>query len=142
MTSLSNDRQGGALPLVGVLLLAVIAIALVVQALHGGGAAADKLEFHTPYQAVLLSNGLAYFGKVESQTSKFITLSDVYYIRSGTNQGAGAKAPQQNVLVKRGKEWHEPDRMTINLQSIVFIEPVSTTSQVAKLIDQSKSKGE
>jgi hypothetical protein len=140
MTNQSNGRQGGMPPVVGVAILAVIAILLAIQTFRGG--ASDKLEFHTPYQAVLLNNGLAYFGKVESQNSKFVTLSDVYYIRSGTNQGAGSKAPQQNVLVKRGKEWHEPDRMTINLQSIVFIEPVSTTSQVAKLIEQSKSKGE
>lgn len=129
------------LPSLGVLCLAIIAIMLTFQTLRGGAAANDKLEFRTPYQAVLLNNGLAYFGKVESQSSKFLTLSDVYYIRSGVNQGASAKT-QANVLVKRGKEWHEPDRMTINLQSVVFIEPVSPTSTVGKLIDESKSKGE
>jgi hypothetical protein len=142
MNNQPTDRRRGMVLGVGVLLLAIITILLAVQTLRTGAAVSDKLEFHTPYQAVLLNNGLAYFGKVESQDSKFLTLSDVYYIRSGTNQGSAAKSPPQNVLVKRGKEWHEPDRMTINLQSIVFIEPVSATSQVAKLIDQSKSKGE
>jgi hypothetical protein len=141
MTNYETSRQSGALPVVGVIILAVIAILLGVQTFHGGGGSSDKLEFHTPFQAVLLNNGLAYFGKVESQSSKFITLSDVYYIRSGANKGADPKT-QQNVLVKRGKEWHEPDRMTINLQSIVFIEPVSPTSTVGKLIDQSKSSGQ
>ena len=142
MTSEQIGRQRGMVLGVGVLLLAVITILLAVLTLHTGAAAPNKIEFHTPYQAVLLNNGLAYFGKVESQDSIFLTLSDVYYIRSGVNQGASSKTPPQNVLVKRGKEWHEPDRMTINLQSIVFIEPVSATSQVAKLIDQSKSKGD
>jgi len=142
MNDESTGRQGGALPLVGVIILAAIAILLAIQTFRGSaGSTSDKLEFHTPYQAVLLTNGLAYFGKVESQNSKFVTLSDVYYIRSGANK-AGDPKTQQNVLVKRGKEWHEPDRMTINLQSIVFIEPVSPTSTVGKLIDQSKSKGE
>src|ERR1019366_4287951 len=114
-------------PAVCVLLLAVITILLAIGVMRTGTQAPDKLEFKTPYQAVLLTNGLAYFGKVESQSIHFVTLSDVYYIRSGVNQGAAAKT-QANVLVKRGKEWHEPDRMTINLQSIVFIEPVSPTS--------------
>jgi hypothetical protein len=141
MTNQSNGRQGGMIHSLGVLILAVIAILLAIQTFRGGAGASDKLEFHTTYQAVLLSNGLAYFGKVESQNGKFITLSDVYYIRSGANK-AGDPKTQQNVLVKRGKEWHEPDRMTINLQSIVFIEPVAPASTVGKLIDQSKAKGE
>jgi len=141
MTNRSDGSQGGMLPLAGVIILAAIAILLGVQTFRGSAPAAEKLEFKTAYQAVLLNNGLAYFGKVESQTSKFLTLSDVYYIRSGANKGADPKA-QQNVLVKRGKEWHEPDRMTINLQSIVFIEPVAPASTVGKLIDQSKAKGE
>ncbi len=141
MTNYENGRQGGLLPVLGVVILAVIAILLGVQTFRSGGGTSEKIEFHTPYQAVLLNNGLAYFGKVESQDSKFITLSDVYYIRSSANKNADPKS-QQNVLVKRGKEWHEPDRMTINLASIVFIEPVSPTSTVGKLIDQSKTKSD
>jgi hypothetical protein len=136
-----STSQNAALHGVGVLMLALIAVLLAVQTFRGMPPTVDKLEFKTPYQAVLLTNGLAYFGKVETQNSKFLTLSDVYYIRSGANKGADPKT-QQNVLVKRGKEWHEPDRMTINLQSIVFIEPVAPTSTVGKLIDESKSKGE
>jgi hypothetical protein len=35
---------------------------------------------------------------------------------------------------------HEPDRMYLNPQQIVFVEPVSTTSKVAQLIAQSPAK--
>ena len=41
-----------------------------------------------------------------------------------------------NVLVKRGKELHEPDRMYINPNQIVFVETVGTNSKVAQLIAQ------
>ena len=52
-----------------------------------------------------------------------------------------AEAPtQSNVLVKRGSEWHTPDRMAINVDHIVFTEPVSAGSQLEKLIKQQKSE--
>jgi hypothetical protein len=43
-----------------------------------------------------------------------------------------------NVLVKRGREWHGPDRMILNAKSIVFVEPVGSDSKVAQLIAESK----
>jgi hypothetical protein len=46
----------------------------------------------------------------------------------------------KSVLVKRGKELHGPDRMYINRRHIVLIEPVGPSSQVAKLIEQSKNE--
>lgn len=39
-----------------------------------------------------------------------------------------------NMLVRRGKEWHPPDRMIINAPQIVLIEPVTSGSRVAQLI--------
>lgn len=43
----------------------------------------------------------------------------------------GHKAP---TLDKRGGEAHSPDRMQINRQQVLLIEPVKTDSQIAKLI--------
>ena len=43
-----------------------------------------------------------------------------------------------NTLVQRGKEWHRADTMTINAQHVIFVEPVTTGSTVANLIDQAK----
>ena len=45
-----------------------------------------------------------------------------------------------NVLVKRGKEMHEPDRMYLNPHQIVFVEPVSPSSKVAQLIAEAPQK--
>ena len=87
------------------------------------------------YHAVLLSNGSVYFGKLEGLGSAFPTLSDVYYVQSNVNQETKAV---NNVLVKRGKEWHGPDKMIINGTQIVFVEPVGPDSKVAALIAESK----
>ena len=40
----------------------------------------------------------------------------------------------QNVLLKHGKELPGPDRMYLNADSIIFVEPVSTDPKVAQLI--------
>jgi len=45
-----------------------------------------------------------------------------------------------NVLVKRGNELHGPDRMVLNANDIVFIEPVGPNSRVAQLIAEQKGK--
>jgi len=87
------------------------------------------------YEAVLLSNGSVYFGRLEGLGSPYPVLHDVYYVQSNTNPETKAVT---NVLVKRGKEWHGPDRMIINERSIVFVEPVGADSKVAQLIAESK----
>ena len=91
----------------------------------------------TEYQSVLLDNGSAYFGKIIERNSEEVVLQDVYYVQTTTN----AQTKQvSNVLIKRGKEWHAPDRMVINRQHLVYIEPVAPDSKVAKLIEESKRK--
>jgi hypothetical protein len=87
------------------------------------------------YYAVLLSNGSVYFGHLEGLGSPFPVLRDVYYVQS--NQNPETKAVT-SILVKRGKEWHGPDRMVISDKAIVFVEPVGKDSKVEQLIGESK----
>lgn len=91
----------------------------------------------TPYQAVLLNNGSVYFGQMEGLGTPFPVLRNVFYVQSA--QDPKTKAVN-NVLVKRGKEWHEPDRMILNSNMIVLVEPVSPNSRVAQLIAQAKNQ--
>ena len=95
------------------------------------------VEMTTPYQAVLLSNGSAYFGKLEGLGTPNPVLKEVFYVQS-------AQDPQtkqvSNILVKRGKEWHSPDRMILNASMIVLVEPVNPGSRVAQLIAQAKNQ--
>jgi len=97
------------------------------------------VEFPTSYQAVLLTNGAVYFGRLQGYGTDRPTLTDVYYVMQQTNPETKQTA---NVLVKRGKELHEPDRMFLNPRLIVFVEPVGPNSKVAQLISESKAKGQ
>jgi hypothetical protein len=121
------------------IVLIVLALATLMSTL--GCQSLPKTEtavnFTTPYQAVLLSNNSVYFGKLSGYGTSNPVLTDVYYIVS--KQDPTTKAVQ-NVLVKRGKELHGPDRMYLNTNSIVFVEPVGTDSKVAQLIQEASQQ--
>jgi hypothetical protein len=101
------------------------------------GSTVANAQLSTAYQVVLLVNGQSYIGKLEGLGTAFPVLTDVYYIQSGVKQDSKEVV---NTLVKRGKEWHAPDRMLINANQIVFVEPVTAGSQVAQLIEQQKKE--
>lgn len=118
--------------------IAAVVIAAAAGALAFQGArqqAAPALT--TPYHAVLLANGQAFFGRVQSQGDEYVVLRDVYYIQSRANPET---KQVNNVLVKRGQEWHAPDRMILNRRHVVLLEPVTEGSQVAKLIAEQSGK--
>ena len=94
-------------------------------------------RFNTPYQAVLLDDNQVFYGKLSKFDGADPILTDVYYIKSGIDPQT---KETKSILVKRGKELHGPDRMYLNRQHIILVEPVGPTSQVAKLIEQSKSE--
>lgn len=94
-------------------------------------------EIKTPYAAVLLDNNQLYYGKLENAGSGYPELTDVYYILSQVNQDT---KEVKRVLVRRGNEFHGPDRMFLNEHHIVLIEPVGANSEVAKLIEEDKKK--
>jgi hypothetical protein len=93
----------------------------------------NSVRFSTPYQAVLLSNGSVYFGHLQGYGTPQPILTEVFYVVSQTNPET---KQVNNVLVKRGKELHEPDRMYINPSQIVFVETVGPNSSVAQHIAQ------
>ena len=109
-------------------LVAAAALCVIVyQGWHGHRAP----ELSTPYHAVALTNGQVFFGRIDSLDGDYTVLRDVFYIQSRQNPDTKQVA---NVLIKRGGEWHAPDRMILNRQHVVLIEPVKEDSQVAKLI--------
>lgn len=114
-------------------LLLFIALILMV----GCAAPPTAVTFTTPYQAVLLSNNSVYYGKLAGFGTPSPVLTDVFYILSQSNPETKQVT---NVLVKRGKELHGPDRMYLNANSIVFVEPVGADSKVAQLIDEANKK--
>lgn len=116
----------------GVILFSLIAAGFWYLAIRRG---LPKID--TEYQAVLLDNGSVYFGKLEGNVD-FPVLTDVYAVQSTVNPDTKQVT---NSIVRRSREWHSPERMSINAQHIVFIEPVAPGSQVARLIADSKASG-
>ena len=114
----------------------VIAAALCVIA-YQGMRTHKTPELATPYQAVALMNGQLFFGRLESGEDEYVVLRDVFYIQSRQNPETKAVA---SVLIKRGGEAHNPDRMLINRQQVLLIEPVKADSQIAKLIAEQNNK--
>lgn len=118
--------------------IAIATVGVVLIAMIGTAAwrwyAAVNLS--TEYQAVLLANGAVYFGKLEGAGSRFPVLREVYYVQSGVDPDT--KQPK-NILLKRGSEWHAPDRMILNAAQIVLIEPVGPNSRVASLIEGTRA---
>src|SRR6202041_1074851 len=96
----------------------------------------SAVSFEQTYQAVLLTNGQVYFGRLEGYGTENPVLREVYYVQSGLNE---QKEPT-NILLKRGKEWHGPDRMYLNPRQIVMVEPVGPTSRVYELIKDLKQQ--
>ncbi|HTS10640.1 MAG TPA: hypothetical protein VMH00_00850 [Candidatus Limnocylindrales bacterium] len=127
-----NQRGVGvAIQLVWIIAGLLVAVAAGYHIMHE--ARQSNVEFTTPFQAVLLANGSVYFGHLQQYGSSHPVLTDVYYIVSQTNPET---KQTNNVLVKRGKELHAPDRMYLNPSQILFVEPVGTNSKVAQLIQQ------
>ncbi|OEZ96500.1 hypothetical protein [Duganella sp. HH101] len=109
---------------------AIIAVALsfiAYQGTHGQQGPTTQ----TPYQAVALINGQMFYGRLEPADGDYLTLRDVFYIQGRQNPETKAIT---SVLIKRGGEAHNPDRMLLNRQQVLLIEPVKTDSQIAKLI--------
>jgi hypothetical protein len=118
------------------LALVVIAVALCAIAYRfmQHGVQPDRLpDTGTPFQAVALMNGQLFFGRLDTADGGYLVLRDVFYVQTRQNPDTRAVA---NVLVKRGGEAHGPDRMVINRQQVLLIEPVKADSQIGKLIAQ------
>lgn len=114
--------------------LASLSLALAIFN-SGCSTVSAKPVARNPYSAVSLDSGAVFFGKLENLGSDYPVLTDVFYVQSGVNQQTKQVA---SVLIKRGKEWHAPNRMVLNARHIVFIEPVTEGSTVATLIAQAK----
>jgi hypothetical protein len=134
---IENSVEQAPAPRAQPVIVAAIIIALSILATSWIGARTHVVQFDKPYQAVLLSNGQVYYGRLEGYGTDHPLLREVYYIQSTVNPQTHE---QTNILTRRGKEWHGPDRMYINPNQILLVEPVGTDSKVADLIKDLRSQ--
>jgi hypothetical protein len=112
--------------------------------LAGSKSTGKVLGVNTSYQAVFLSNGQVYFGKLAEDGSNWITLTDIYYLQTSQTQplqqGATdtSKITDQSKiqLVKLGSELHGPeDVMHIERDKVLFWENMTENSKVVQAIN-------
>ena len=115
-----------------VLVIAVASSILAWQAVRSNQVPATD----STYQSVALINGQLFFGRLEPAAGGYLALRDVYFVQ--TRQNPDTKAVT-NVLVKRGAEPHQPDRMLVNRSQVLLVEPVKGDSQIAKLIAEQQA---
>lgn len=151
----SNDGVDGGAMAKNIKIVLSVVVALLV--LYGIGFALDKYtnipmpfisEEHSQasdWQAVFLSNGQVYFGKITDNSKDEITLNNIYYLqvvtkplqRTAEGETASAEGQQELTLIKLGNELHGPtDRMVINRDHVLLTEVLRNDSRVVQAIDQ------
>ncbi len=100
-------------------------------------------------QALFLTNGQVYFGKLANINSSYVKLTDIYYLQvDGAAQqqvqpGQKADTAQPKVsLAKLGGELHGPeDSMYVSREQVLFWENLKDDGKVAQAIKEYKASG-
>ena len=124
-----------------ILILILLLVAMINSLFYGDAKNFSRLSNWldlTKYQAVFLSNGQVYFGKATDVNSQTLVLEDIYYLRVAQDlqagSGAGEQANTDNFsLINLGNEIHGPeDKMSINLDHVLFVEDLKDDSKVVE----------
>lgn len=129
--------------------VSVIAVAVVflVLVLFGGMMVAKKNDDvgmgavkKEQYQAVFLTNGQVYFGKIEEMNKNQIKLSKIYYLQVQQSVQPAEQKKEDNSqaqisLAKLGEELHGPeDTMYIAKDQMLFWENLKDGGKVVQAI--------
>lgn len=134
--------------LVGLVVLVVVVVGLLFawQAKNGGSTGTTAVE-KDKYQAVFMTNGQVYFGKLAKVNAGYTELTDVYYlqvqqsVQPGSEEAAANSEQPQVSLTKLGNELHGPtDKMHISKDQILFWENLKNDSTVVKAIKDYQAK--
>jgi hypothetical protein len=97
------------------------------------------------YQAVFLTNGQVYFGKLSQVNNNWVKVTDIFYLQVQQAVQPGDKnANQQSQvsLAKLGNELHGPeDTMFVNRDQILFWENLKNDGKVVTAITDLKKNG-
>lgn len=133
--------------IIAVIVVIALIIVFVLKPFSGTTGTFQESIKKNQYQAVFLTNGQVYFGKVAKIDNTSYTVSDIYYlqVQDGTQnvqKTADAKATDQNLsLAKLGSELHGPeDKMYIESKQVLFWENLKDDSRVVKAIQENKNK--
>ena len=140
--SMKRSKSKNPIIIMGIIAASVVAILLIgfygVQMVSHNETM--KGVNSSEYQAVFLTNGQAYFGKVTDIDSNFLTIKTIYYLQAGQTAQPKDNASTSSTplsLVKLGSEIHGPeDQMNIARSQILFYENLKNNSQVVQAIQK------
>lgn len=151
MPAAKNSKAPWIILVVVVVVLIVLGVLFRDKLFGASGASTAASGTSSGYQAVFLTNGQVYFGKLAYADSDYPVLTDIYYLQvvqpplqgqqtAGQAAPAASAAQPQISLVKLGNELHGPvDEMHIARAQILFYEDMKTDSQVYKAIQSYKA---
>ena len=119
-----------------------VAFWLVAVALYAGLASpgSESKEINSKeYQAVFLSNGQVYFGKITDLNNKYLVLKSVFYIENNTSSSDATQTQNSNYTLRKlgTTELHAPqDKMVVNRDTVTFWENLKDSSQVVTKINE------
>ncbi|HET7629850.1 MAG TPA: hypothetical protein VFK03_00585 [Candidatus Saccharimonadales bacterium] len=131
--------------------VAVVVVLVVIGLILGGwfarrsstASAIDKDNF----QAVFLTNGQVYFGKLSILNGDYFKLKDIYYLQakstdkdSNNPQKTSGKDEAGVQLIELGHEIHAPkDEMIIDRNKVLFFENLKPDGKVSQSITEYQS---
>lgn len=132
-----KNKKGLILKIVGI----VAAIVLLAGLAFAYNQLSGPMIESNKYQAVFLTNGQVYFGKLH-RTGDYYKLTNVYYLQASQSTNGSSSNPQQAAtansgvqLIKLGNEVHGPeDAMVIDKSQVLFFENLKNDGKVVDSI--------
>lgn len=117
---------------IGILLLAFLLLQ-VVRTVKPPDSLASAIN-SSEYQAVFLTNGQVYFGKMTAPGGDYYYLRNVYYLTSPPGQKGG------RTLAKLTNDVHGPeDLVVINRSQIIYMENLNPNGKAAQIMNRGGS---
>ena len=126
-----------------VLLVALLAAVGIGSWLYGKSTSVGAQIDDGKYQALFLTNGQVYFGKLKTLNDDYLAMTNIFYLQntqqadSNNPQATTSKSSDNVNLIKLGSEVHGPtDQMIVSKQQVLFFENLKADGRVSASIDQ------
>ena len=103
VNKMNNSKMARIMTVVLLFAGTLLAIALIVLVVFGRTASEATYVEKKHYQAIFLNGGQVYFGKVGKFNDKYLTLSDIFYLR--VNQSTQSTTTTSGNDVSLAKTW-------------------------------------
>ncbi|MFA6421898.1 MAG: hypothetical protein WCV92_00625 [Candidatus Buchananbacteria bacterium] len=150
MPSKSQGGFGWSKTIMVIIVVIIIVIAgwfIATRKTGTGFAGSNIAQVSNDWQAIFLTNGQVYFGKVTGVSEKTLGLNNIYYLQvvskplQQSQTGVADQQSQELTLVKLGNEIHGPyDGMIINRDQILLTEKLKSDSKVVQAINENIAK--